>query len=77
MGRNAQRCVSIFDVSLSDIAASGRKIPKVWSVHSIVWFTDRECEKLKLIAELLCLTHDYVKLDLLSADEVHAVYYLG
>jgi len=61
MGRNAQHCVSIFDVSLSDIALSGRKLSKAWSVHNSVWFTDSECEKLKSIAELLCIKHDYLK----------------
>jgi len=64
---------SIFDVSLADIAASGRKLPKAWSVHNNVWLVDSECEKLKLVAKLLCIKHDYLKLDLLSADEVDAV----
>jgi len=49
----------------SDIAVSGRKLPKAWSVHSNVWLTDSECEQLKLIAELLCIENDYFKLDLL------------
>jgi len=65
--------LSIFDVSLSDIAVSGRNLPKALSVHNNVWLTDSECEKLKLIAELLCIKHDYLKLDLLSADKVGAV----
>jgi len=38
---------------------------KAWSFHNNVWLTDSECEKLKLIAELLCIKHDYLKLDLL------------
>jgi len=73
MCRNAQHCVSIFDVTLSDIAVSGRKLSKAWSVHNNVWLTDSKCEKLKLIAELLCIKHDYLKLDLFGADEVDAV----
>jgi len=73
MGRSAQHCVSVCDVSLSDIAVSGRKLPKAWPVHSIVWLTDSEREKLKFIAELLCIKHDYLKLDSFSADEVDVV----
>jgi len=75
MGRNAQHCVSIFDASLSNrpIVVNGRKLPKAWSVHNNVWLTDSECGKLKLIAELLCIKQDHLKLDLLSADEIDAV----
>jgi len=39
----------------------------------INWLTDSECAKEKLTAELLCIKHDYLNLDLLSADEVDAV----
>jgi len=73
MRRNAQHCVAIFDVFLSDIAVSSRKLPKAWSVHNNVGLTDSECEKLKLIAELLRTKHNYLNVDLLSADEVDAV----
>jgi len=66
-------CVSIFDVSFSDIDVSGRKLPKAWSIHNNVWLTDSACEKLKLIDELLCIMHNYLNLDLFRADEVDAV----
>jgi len=70
IGLSVTHCVSIFDVSLSDIAVSGRKLSKVWSVHNNVWLTDSKCKKIKLIAELLRIKHDYLNLDLLNADEI-------
>jgi len=66
-------CVFKFVDYLPDIAVSGRKVLKALSVHNNVWLTDSECEKLKLIAEPLCIKHDYLKFDLLSADKVDAV----
>jgi len=51
---------NIFDVSLSDIIATATKLRKASSVHKNVWLTDNEYEKLKLIAELLCIKHDYL-----------------
>jgi len=35
-----------------------------------IWLTDSDREKLKLIAEPLCIKHHYVSLDLFIVDEV-------
>jgi len=44
---------------------------------TLVWLTDSDRGKLKLIAELLCIKHHYFSLDLFNADVVDvAIEYL-
>ena len=61
------------DASLSDIASNTRKLSQAWYAHHDTWLTESVRGKLKLISELLCIKHHYLKLDLFKADEVNIV----
>jgi len=61
------------DASLSDIASNARKLFQAWYAHNDTWLTESLRGKLKLISELLCIKHHYLKLDLFNADEVSVI----
>jgi len=61
------------DASLSDIANNTRKLSQAWYAHHDTWLTESARGKLKLISELLCIKHHYLKLDLFKADEVSVI----
>ena len=70
------------DASLSDTVRNTRKLSQALYAHHDIWLTESVRGKLKIISELLCIKHHYLKLDLFKADEVSAVidffvYYLG
>ena len=71
IGRNAQHCASLFDVSLFKVATINKK--RVWSMYNDVWLTDSDCVKLKVISELLCISHHYMYLDLFSSVDVACI----
>jgi len=73
IGRKAHHCVTMVDASLSDIASNTRKLFQAWYAHHDTWLTESLRGKLKLIAELLCIKHHYLKLDLFNADEVSVI----
>jgi len=75
--------VTMVDASLclSDIVSNTRKLSQAWYAHHDTWLTESVRGKLKIISELLCIKHHYLKLDLFKADEVNVVidvfvYYL-
>ena len=61
------------DASLSDIASNTRKLFQAWYAHHDTWLTESLRGKLKLISELLCIKHHYLKFDLFNADEVSVI----
>ena len=61
------------DASLSDIVSNTRKLSQAWCAHHDTWLAESVCGKLKLISELLCIKHHYLKLDLFNADEVSVI----
>jgi len=70
---NVHHCVTMVDASLSDIASNTRKLSQAWYAHHDTWLTESVRGKLKLISELLCIKHHYLKLDLFKADEVSVI----
>ena len=46
---------------------------QAWYALHDTWLTESVRGKLKLISELLCIKHHYLKLDLFKADEVSVI----
>ena len=42
-------------------------------MYNDVWLTDSDCVKLKVISELLCISHHYMYLDLFSSVDVACI----
>jgi len=59
------------DTSLSDTVSITRRLSEAWYAHHDVWLTESVRGRLKLISELLCIKHHYLKLDFFDADEGH------
>ena len=68
--RNVYHCVSTVDTFLSGIAGNAGRLSQAWYAHNDARLTNNDCGKLKLIAELLCIKHQYFSLDLFNADKV-------
>jgi len=73
IGRNTHHSVTMVDASLSDIVSNTRKLSQAWYAHHDTWLTESVRGKLKLISELLCIKHHYLKLYLFKADEVSVI----
>jgi len=63
VGRNAKYCASLFDVSISNIAAFTKRM--AW-IRAEAQLTDTDNDKLKVISELSCVQHHYMNLDTFS-----------
>jgi len=59
IGRNAQHCASLFAVSLDNLTAVNKR--SIWSYLQHVW-SGPDFSSLGLIAELLCVNHQYIEL---------------
>ena len=67
IGRNAQYCASLFDVSICNIAAITKRM--AWTrAEAQLSNTDRDM--LRVISELLCVQHHYMNLDMFSMADV-------
>ena len=73
IGRNAHHRVTMVDASLTDIVSNTRKLSQAWYAHHDTSLTESVRGKLKLISELLCIKHHYLKSQLFNADEVNVV----
>jgi len=75
IGRNAQYCASLFDVSICNIAAITKMI--AW-IRAEAHLSDADYDKLKVISELLCVQHHYMNLDIFNmvdvADMIETLY---
>ena len=67
---SAHHCVTMVDASLSDIVSNTRKLSQAWYAHHDTWLTESVRGKLKLIAELLCIKHHYLNLDLFKVSVI-------
>ena len=67
IGRNSQYCASLFAVSLDNLSAVNKK--STWSYLRRVW-SGPDFSSLGLIAELLCVKHQYIELPRLQVDEL-------
>jgi len=67
VGRNTQYCASLFDVSISNIAAVTKRM--AW-IRAEAQLSDTDIDKLKVISELLCIQHHYMNLDTFSMADV-------
>jgi len=63
VGRNAQYCASLINVSICNIAAVTKKM--AW-IRAVVQLSDIDYDKLKVISKLLCVQHYYMNLDMFS-----------
>ena len=65
VGRNAQYCAALFDVSLCNIAAIIKRM--AW-IRAEGQLADTDYDKLKVISELLCvqIQHHCLNLDMFS-----------
>jgi len=59
IGRNAQYCAALFEVSISNIAAITKKM--AW-IRAEAQLSETDFDKLKVISELLCVQHHYMSL---------------
>jgi len=68
IGRNAQYCASLFDVSICNIAAITNKRMAWIRAEAQLSNTDRDM--LRVISKLLCVQHHYMNLDMFSMADV-------
>jgi len=63
IGRNAQYCAALFEVSISNIAAITKRM--VW-IRAEAQLSKTDFDKLKVISELPCVKNHYMSLDMFS-----------
>ena len=62
-------------VTFYDIVSNTRTLSQAWCAHHDSWFAESVRVKLKIISELSCIKHHYLKLDLFSANEISIIIY--
>ena len=67
IGRNAQNCAAIFEVSISNIASITKRMART---RAEAQMSKTDYDKLKVISELLCVKHHYMSLDMFSMTDV-------
>ena len=67
IGRNAQYCATLFDVSICYIAAIAKRME--W-IRAEAQLSETDFHKLKVISELLCVQHHYMSLNTFSMADV-------
>jgi len=67
IGRNAQYCAALFEVSISNIAAITKRM--AW-IRAEAQMSKTDFDKLKVISELLCVQHHYISLNTFSMADV-------
>jgi len=67
IGRNAQYCASLFDVSVCNIAAITKRM--AW-IRAKAQLSNTDRDMLRVISELLCVQHHYMNLDMFSMADV-------
>ena len=67
IGRNAQYCADLFDVSICNIATITKQM--AWTTAE-AQMSNTDSDTLRVISELLCVQHHYMNLDMFSMSEV-------